>query len=318
MRLTSKWNLLTTEQTEHALPDLSTLDTLTAVTLMNTRDKTVAEAVERALPEIAMAVDVIAAQMASGARWFYVGTGTSGRLGVLDAAELPPTFNTDPLLVQAIIAGGPDAVFHAQEGLEDQQDQGMQDLENAGAHAGDVVVGITASGQTPYVRGALQWARQSGLVTVAVSCNANPLVRQDAKITIVTGTGPEILGGSTRLKAATAEKMVLNMLSTMVMVRLGKTYRNLMVDMRPSNHKLRNRAIRIVMDAAQVNAEEAHVLLESAQGETKVAIAAKILQCSPQEARTQLQAAGGILARLAPRMQNDPMDASQSIGEKER
>ena len=300
----AKWSSLVTEQSEKSLPDLSALDTLTALRLMNNRDKTVAEAVARALPEIARAVDVIAEKMASGSRWFYIGTGTSGRLGVLDAAELPPTFNTDPTLVQAIIAGGPDAVFHAQEGLEDHPDQGRRDLKEAGACAGDVVVGITASGQTPYVLGALQWARQAGLVPIAISCNADPVVRQAANITIVAETGPEILGGSTRLKAATAEKMVLNMLSTMVMVRLGKTYRNLMVDMRPTNHKLRHRAIRIVMDATHVNADEAQALLQSAQGETKVAIATKILQCTPTEARRQLAAAGGILSHIGPQSTN--------------
>ncbi|MCY0879051.1 MAG: N-acetylmuramic acid 6-phosphate etherase [Firmicutes bacterium] len=290
---------LTTELWDQTIPDLGTLSSLDLVRIMNAQDKTVAIAVEAALPAIAEAIDCIVARLNSGGKLFYVGAGTSGRLGILDAAECPPTFNTDPSLVQALIAGGPSAVFQAQEGAEDDGEQGAVDLASAGAKCGDVVVGISASGTTPYVLGALQWARQQGITTISLSCNERPKAELVSDITIAIDSGPEVLMGSTRLKAGTAQKMVLNMLSTGAMVGLGKTYRNLMVDMHPSNAKLRDRAVRIVMLACDIDSVAAQNLLEEANGETKVAIAMHLLQSSADDARRRLAEVGGILARLS-------------------
>jgi N-acetylmuramic acid 6-phosphate etherase len=294
-----EWMSLTTEIWDQTIPDLGTLSSLELVRVMNAQDKTVALAVEAVLPAIAEAIQRIVERLKSGGRMFYIGAGTSGRLGILDAAECPPTFNTDPTMVQALIAGGPQAVFEAQEGAEDDLEQGARDLAAAGAKSGDVVVGISASGTTPYVLGALQWARKEGLSTISISCNERPKAEQVSDIAIAIESGPEVLMGSTRLKAGTAQKMVLNMLSTGAMVGLGKTYRNLMVDMRPSNSKLRDRAVRIVMLACDVNWDRAQQLLEEANGETKVAIAMGLLGTSPEDARQRLAKAGGILGRLA-------------------
>jgi N-acetylmuramic acid 6-phosphate etherase len=200
-----------------------------------------------------------------------------------------------------MIAGGPSAVFAAQEGAEDDRQQGGNDLFQAGARAGDVVVGITASGTTPYVIGALEWARHHGLATISVTCNQAAPVSQMSDIAIAVNTGPEVVMGSTRLKAGTAQKMVLNMLSTGAMVQLGKTYRNLMVDMRPTNRKLNNRALRIVMLAADVNEETAQALLSQANGEPKLAIAMALLDTTAETAREQLARVNGVLHRLGSR-----------------
>jgi N-acetylmuramic acid 6-phosphate etherase len=294
-----EWTALSTELWDADAPDLSTLDALAVVTLMNAADQTVALAVKQELPHIAQAVESIVAQLSRGGRLFYIGAGTSGRLGILDAAECPPTFNTDPSLVQAIIAGGPAAVFEAQEGAEDDLKQGQYDLSGAGAQTGDVVVGITASGLTPYVIGALDWARHQGLTTISISCNQAAPVARVSDIAIAVNTGPEVVMGSTRLKAGTAQKMILNMLSTGAMVGLGKTYRNLMVDMRPTNRKLQDRALRIVVLATDVSYEKAQTLLEQAAGEPKVAIAMALLDTTADQARDQLNRVNGVLGRLS-------------------
>lgn len=293
-----QWTSLGTETWNQAIPDLGTLDSLEIVKIMNEADQTVAPAVTAVLPQVAAAVDRIVAQLKAGGRLFYAGSGTSGRLGVLDAAECPPTFNTDPELVQALIAGGHDAIFRAQEGAEDNEEQGGLDLQAAGAGPHDVVVGLTASGNTPYVMGALQWAQQHGLTAISVSCNPEPAVAAVSDIAIAVSTGPEVLMGSTRLKAGTAQKMVLNMISTAAMVRLGKTYRNLMVDMRPSNRKLRARSVRIVALAADVSMERARELLTAAQGDAKVAIAMELLRTSAEDAESRLSTNGGMLSHL--------------------
>ena len=206
--------------------------------------------VARALPSIARAVDVIAAALQRGGRLFYVGAGTSGRLAALDAAELPPTFGTEPDLVQAVIAGGHRAVTYAAEGAEDNRAQGARDLAARGLQAGDVVAGITASGATPYVLGALEFAKRKGATTIGLTCNPRTSVAQISKIAIVTPTGPEVITGSTRMKAGTAQKMVLNMLSTATMIRLGRVYDNWMIGVDLTNRKLQARGLRILMEAS--------------------------------------------------------------------
>lgn len=291
---------LLTEAWDPAIPDLARLSPLEVARVMNEADKTVALAVESVLKEIGEAIASITQALSNGGHLFYVGAGTSGRLGILDAAECPPTFNTDPTLVQALIAGGPEAVFSAKEGAEDDFDQGAQDLKNAGAISPDVIVGITASGTTPYVLGALKWARENHIATVAIACNQASGIELWSDITIALDTGPEVLMGSTRLKAGSAQKMVLNMLSTGVMVGLGKTFRNLMVDMRPTNEKLKDRAIRIVSLASEVSLEKASVLLDQAQGESKVAIAMALWEVSSTEARVRLKESGGVLSKSTP------------------
>lgn len=296
--MNEEWTSLETESWHPTIPDLGTLDSLELVRVMNALDATVAPAVEAALPQVAQAIDNIVTQLRGGGRLFYIGAGTSGRLGVLDAAECPPTFNTDPNLVQAIIAGGTRAIVRTREGAEDNRDQGGRDLEARGASPGDVVVGITASGNTPYVMGALQWARSRGIAAISVACNSDPAVAAVSDICIAINTGPEVLMGSTRLKAGTAQKMVLNMLSTGAMVRLGKTYRNLMVDMRPSNQKLTARTIRIVALATGVPTERAERLLKDSHGDTKVAIAMELFGLTALEARDKLTSSDGVLGRL--------------------
>jgi N-acetylmuramic acid 6-phosphate etherase len=230
---------------------------------MHEADRAVHGAVGAALPAIARAADAIAARLDAGGRWFYVGAGTSGRLGALDAAELPPTFGTDPGLVVALLAGGPAAMFEAVEGAEDDAEAGRRDLVGAGLAAQDAVVGITASGATPYVRGALKEARARGAFTVSVVCQSATPLLSEADIGILLDTGEEVLAESSRLKAGTAQKIALNMLSTAVMARRGLVYEGEMVGMRPTNAKLRKRAVRIVSKIAGIGAEAAEDFLRS-------------------------------------------------------
>lgn len=293
-----EWTALNTEAWDQTIPDLGTLSKLELVQIINRADATVADKVSQALPDVARGIDVIVAHFLRGGRLFYIGAGTSGRIGVLDAAECPPTFNTLPDMVQAILAGGQEAIFRSQEGAEDDPDQGGRDLKEAGAHPGDVVVGITASGNTPYVMGALNWARARGLATISVSCNSDPAVASLSDVAIAVDTGPEVIMGSTRMKAGTAQKMVLNMLSVGSMVGIGKTYRNLMVDMLPTNRKLRARSIRMVALAANLSMEHARQLLQEAGNNVKVAIAMALLSTSAEEAQARLTHSNGILARL--------------------
>lgn len=224
---------------------------------MNNADKTVPDVVASAIPQITQAVETIVQRLRDGGRLFYAGAGTSGRLGVLDAAECPPTFNTPPDLVQAVIAGGSKAMFEAVEEAEDHWEFAEDDLRQRGFCAKDVLIGITASGRTPYVLGALSYARGLGAFTISLSCNTPSMVSQYADLPIEVPTGNEIVMGSTRLKAGSAQKLVLNMISTATMVRLGKVYRNLMVDLRATNEKLVERSKRIIMLAAGVSYEVA-------------------------------------------------------------
>ena len=288
---------LATEGINPASAGIDTLNPLEIAQLMNQADAGVAAAVARQLPQIADAIAAIAARLAAGGRLIYLGAGTSGRLGVLDAAECPPTFSTPPGLVVGWIAGGPGALTNSIEGAEDDPERGRADARHVQLGSGDALVGIAASGRTPYVRGALQYAQEVGALTVALACNADPVIGQYADITIAVETGPEVISGSTRLKAGTAQKMVLNMLSTGTMVLLGKTYGNLMVDVQPTNAKLRRRAVRIVETATGLATPDAARLLAACGDETKTAIVAALSGVPPEEARVRLARAGGVVRR---------------------
>ncbi|MGG4493679.1 N-acetylmuramic acid 6-phosphate etherase [Brevibacillus reuszeri] len=263
---------LHTESRNTASERLDQMSAIEVVTLMNQEDHKVAFAVQQVLPEIAEAVELIGQALENGGRLFYFGAGTSGRLGVLDAAECPPTFGTDPAMVQGIIAGGAAAMLNAIEGAEDSQELGQQDVRLHDVKKGDAVVGIAASGRTPYVIGALKEAKALGAQTISLSCNPDPVISQEADVSINMQVGPEVVTGSTRLKAGSATKMALNMLTTASMVHLGKVYGNLMVNVQATNWKLRERAKRIVMEATGILYAEAERLLQEAAGDVRVAI----------------------------------------------
>lgn len=288
---------LPTEQRNPNTADIDRVSTLEMVRRINDEDKKVAYAVERELENIAAAVDAIASALCAGGRLIYCGCGTSGRLGVLDAAECPPTYSVDPGLVRGIIAGGEDAMFRASEGAEDNSAAGADDLKAIGFNSGDVLVGIAASGRTPYVLGAMSYAKELGACTVAVTCNKNSEMNAAADIAIGVEPGPEVITGSTRMKSGTAEKMVLNMLSTGAMIRLGKVYGNLMVDVMPTNEKLVRRAISIVSTAAGVNEETARATLERCGFTVKTAIVMLKKGLDAGQAAQLLSENGGVIAR---------------------
>jgi N-acetylmuramic acid 6-phosphate etherase len=291
---------LLTEARNPASERLDELSTLEMLTLLNAEDATIAEAVRAELPKIAAAVDAIAARAAQGGRLFYVGAGTSGRLGVLDASECPPTFSVDAELVQGLIAGGDRALRLSSEHSEDSPEEGARDLAAAGFAAdgkSDTLVGIAASGRTPYVLGAIAYARQQGALTVGLSCVPNSALAQQSELAITPATGPEVLTGSTRMKAGTATKMVLNMLSTGLMVRLGLVYGNLMVNVRPTNEKLVDRAQRIIAAAVPCGMPEAAALLQASGRQVKTAIVMGKLGLERAAAERRLAAAGGVLRR---------------------
>ncbi len=270
-----------------ALPDL--------LARMNAEDAAVPAAVAAELPQIARAVEAIAAAFRAGGRLVYAGAGTSGRLGVLDASECPPTFGVPEGMVVGLIAGGDHALRHAMEGAEDDAAAAAADLRAIALSARDVLVGITVSGRTPYVLGALRHGRAVGAVTVALSCNPGSAVADLADIAISPVVGPEVLTGSTRLKSGTAQKLVLNMLTTASMIRIGKAYGNLMVDLRVTNDKLAARATRIVMQATGCTAAEAQEALAAAGGQVKPAILILLTGLAPDAASARLEAAGGVL-----------------------
>lgn len=281
------YNQLTTEQVNPLTVDIDLCPTEEIVRFINDEDKKVAQAVEAVLPEVAKAVDTIAARMKQGGRLFYIGAGTSGRLGVLDASECPPTFGTDPNLVVGIIAGGDAALRTGIEEIEDQAERGKTDLCSYHISALDTVVGISASGSAAYVTGALQEARKVGAATIAISNSPHSRIAEAADIAILPIVGPEAIMGSTRMKAGTSQKMVLNMLSTATMIRLGKTYQNLMVDMIPSNQKLRDRSVRILMKATNLPREKAEEAL-TLSGNTKTALVMLLTDCDADTARNAL------------------------------
>ncbi|MER6076866.1 N-acetylmuramic acid 6-phosphate etherase [Streptomyces sp. NPDC001833] len=302
--LRSELAALTTEAFRPELAEIDTLPTLDIARLMNSEDAGVAGAVALQLPQISAAIDAIAARMAQGGRLVYAGAGTAGRLGILDASECPPTFNTRPGQVVGVIAGGPAAMVTSVEGAEDSAELARTDLDALGIGAADTVVGVSASGRTPYAVGAVEHARALGALTVGLSCNAASALAAAAEHGIEVVVGPELLTGSTRLKAGTAQKLVLNMLSTITMIRLGKTYGNLMVDVRASNEKLRARSRRIVALATGASDDEIEAALTATDGEVKPAVlvilagvdgptAARLLEETGGHLRAALTATGG-------------------------
>ncbi|MGD0670234.1 MAG: N-acetylmuramic acid 6-phosphate etherase [Bryobacteraceae bacterium] len=288
---------LLTEQRNPASAAIDTAGTEAALRIINREDAKVAAAVEREIPSITRAVEAIAGAIERGGRLFYIGAGTSGRLGVLDAAEIPPTFGTPPELVTGIIAGGDAAVSRATEASEDDPATGARDLLGHGFTARDVLVGLAASGRTPYVLGAIAEARRLGAVTVGISCTTDSELARAADIAITPLVGPEVIAGSTRLKAGTAQKLVLNMLSTAVCIRLGYVYGNLMVNVQPKNKKLADRARRIIAAAAAVSQERAGELLEASGGRVAVAIVMNRKGCERGEAERMLAEVGGHVSR---------------------
>jgi N-acetylmuramic acid 6-phosphate etherase len=293
-RLTERRNART------AAIDLAT--PLEIVDLINAEDRTVPEIVGTQREAIARAIETAEATFRRGGRLFYVGAGTSGRLGVLDASECPPTYGTDPEMVQGIIAGGPPALTRSQEGAEDRIESAVEDLDAHGVRAGDFVIGIAASGTTPYVRRALEHARVVSAATALVACSPPPQETLDAvDILILPLTGPEVVTGSTRMKAGTATKLVLNMITTGAMIRLGKTFGNLMVDLRATNNKLKDRSERILMEVCEIGREDARKLLDDAGGVVKTAIVMHFLQTSRADADRALERAGGVIRRVVER-----------------
>ncbi|MDE2635582.1 MAG: N-acetylmuramic acid 6-phosphate etherase [Chloroflexota bacterium] len=292
---------MTNLTTERANPESAKIDQMTsfeAVRVINREDAKVAAAVRRALPEIAEAVEVIAEAIAGGGRLFYVGAGTSGRLGILDAVECVPTFSVSPALVQSLIAGGEPAVTRSIEGAEDRPELARRDLAKRGLAKADVVCGIAASGRTPYVIGGLEYAKSLGAKTIAIACNMDAPIGAQADISIGVDVGPEVIAGSTRMKAGTAQKMILNMLSSGAMIRLGKVYGNLMVDVKVSNQKLAERACRLVMRLTGADAEHARELLARANNEVKAAVVMARIGVEYEEASQMLISADGKLRAI--------------------
>lgn len=261
--------------------------------MMNDEDKKVPYAVERVLDQVSDAVEVITHALEKGGRLFYFGAGTSGRLGILDASECPPTFGTHPELVQGVIAGGPSAMVRAVEGAEDSFELGQEDVHKYGVTKNDVVVGIAASGRTPYVLGVLAEAQKIKAKTIAVACNKSSYINEGVDVAINVVVGPEVLTGSTRLKAGTAQKLVLNMLTTATMIRLGKVYGNLMVSVQATNLKLKERVKRIIMEITGASYEEAEQLADQADGDAKTAIIMKLTGSSREEATRLLNVTNG-------------------------
>ena len=288
---------LRTETSNPRTADLDAMSVEQVLRVMNDEDRTVPLAVAAALPQIEAAVELIVSSLRRGGRLVYLGAGTSGRLGLLDAVECPPTFDTGPDQVLALLAGGTQAFTVAVEGAEDSAEGAAADVDAAGVGERDTVVGLAASGRTPYVIAGLDRAHARGAATVAVSCNPGAAASPHADVAIEVDTGPEVLTGSTRLKAGTAQKLVCNMLTTAAMVQVGKTYRNLMIDMRPTNAKLTDRAERIVAAAAEVDRSTAAEALAGAGGRAKLATVMLLTGTTPEEAAARLDAAAGSVRR---------------------
>jgi N-acetylmuramic acid 6-phosphate etherase len=289
--------MTTTEQINPTTTNIDSLPTLDALRLINGEDKKVAEAVERVLPAIAQAVDAITERLAQGGRLIYVGTGTSGRLGVLDASECPPTFGVPRELVQGVIAGGYDACYKAVEASEDDREAGARDLQERDLNDKDAVVGIAASGRTPYTIGAVEYARSVGALTVCITCNEGTELAQAAEIPIEPVVGPEVIAGSTRLKSGTAQKLVLNMLSTMAMVRLGYVTGNRMTNLQAGNTKLRERALGLVMAECALDEAAARDLMEQADWDQRIAIVMHKAAATKEAAEAALEQAGYTISR---------------------
>lgn len=285
-----------TEYRNENTKDIDLLSTIDMVRKMNEEDQIVAKVVGDEAPNIAMAIDIIAKSFLKGGRLFYFGAGTSGRLGILDASECPPTFSVDPSMVQGIIAGGPKAILHAAEGAEDNFDEGKKDANSLTDK--DVCVVISASGNPKYLLGVLEKADEIGAATIAITCNSKGKIAEEAGHVICAEVGPEVIAGSSRLKAGTAQKMILNMLSTGSMIKIGKTYENFMIDLKAVNEKLKDRAIRIVSQIAGVTNSEALASLLKCNWEIKTAIVMTQLKVDTDEARLELKRHGGVLRKI--------------------
>ena len=289
---------IATEQRNPNTMNIDTLSTLDMVNLINREDHRVAEAVAQVTDKIAQAIDVIADRLSKGGRLIYCGAGTSGRLGILDAVECPPTYSTEPEMVQALMAGGYPAIFKAVEGAEDSKELGVEDMKGISFGAGDVLVGIAASGRTPYVLGCMEYAKELGAPTVSVTCCPGSVLDNFADIGIAPCPGPEVITGSTRMKSGTAQKMVLNMLSTGTMIKLGKVYGNLMVDVKPSNEKLVRRCVTIVCAATECDDATATAALEACGYRPKTAIVMILCGVGAEEAKEMLAQADGRVAKV--------------------
>ncbi len=305
---------LPSEQKNPASAAIDSASTTEILEIINQEDAKVPAAVRAEIPFIARAVDAIVDAFRSGGRLFYVGAGTSGRLGILDAAECPPTFGTPPSMVQGIIAGGPEAVFRAQEGAEDREDEGRQAIQQRNVSSKDVVCGLAASGRTPFVKAALLEAHNRGATTIFITTNKRNRLAEFGfdfvDIAICPQVGPEVIAGSTRMKAGTAQKLILNMLSTAAMIRLGKVFGNVMVDLQMTSEKLRERARRIVMELSGVDYATASATLELAGGNVKTALVMLLGNCSATEARSALHRSGGFV-RQALQLVHNSNDASE-------
>ena len=295
-------NIPITEQENPRTADIDKLPTLEAIRLINDEDKTVALAVEKVLPEIAAAIDKIVDRLKNGGRLFYVGTGTSGRLGVLDASEIPPTFGVSYNLVQGVIAGGYDALYKATEASEDDADAGKNDLQTRGLTAQDAVVGIAASGGTPYTVGALEYAKSLGCFTAAITCVPESLITKVADITSAPLVGAEVLAGSSRMKAGTAQKMVLNIISTGAMIKLGYVTGNRMTNVKSSNAKLKERGLRILMSETNLDEQTAGDLINAANNDLRVAIVMHKASVNRRSAEKSLAENGFVIEKAIARL----------------
>lgn len=289
---------IATEQRNPNTLNIDSLSTLDMINLINREDHNVAKAVGLVTDKIAEAVDVIADRLGKGGRLIYCGAGTSGRLGILDAVECPPTYSTAPEMVQGLMAGGYSAIFKAVEGAEDSKELGVEDMKNISFSAGDVLVGIAASGRTPYVLGCMEYAKGLGAATVSVTCCPGSVLDNFADIGIAPAPGPEVVTGSTRMKSGTAQKMVLNMLSTGAMIKLGKVYGNLMVDVKPSNEKLVRRCVTIVCAATECDEATATAALEACEYRPKVAIVMVLMGVGAGDAKALLNRSNGRIAEI--------------------
>lgn len=290
-----KLSQLTTENRNQNSMNIDAVTTMEILQTINNEDRKVAIAVENVLPQIEIAVENIYKRISDGGRLFYAGAGTSGRVGVIDAAECPPTFMTSPQTVQTIMAGGEEAFFHAVEGSEDNREQGKIDLEARNFGKQDILIGITASGRTPYPIGALNYAKDVGAYTISLTCNGNSEISKHADCRIEVIVGPEILTGSTRMKAATSHKMILNMISTATMIKLGKVYENLMVDVHASNYKLKERAKWMIMETTNVSYEKAEFTLKQTDYKVKPAIVMLKAGVTYEEAQQAIKQAKGYI-----------------------
>lgn len=288
---------LTTESRNQNTLNIDKVSTLEMVKMINEEDKKVANAIEIELPQIAEAIDGIVERMQKGGRLIYIGAGTSGRLGILDASECPPTYGVSEELVQGLIAGGQEAIFRAKEGAEDSKELAVLDLKDKHLNENDTVVGIVASGRTPYVIGGLEYANEIGALTISVTCNADSQVAKEAKIAISPVVGAEVVTGSTRLKSGTAQKLVLNMLSTGSMIKMGKVYGNLMVDVKATNEKLVERSKKIVCEATGVSFKEAETVLNETDFDVKLSIFMILSNLEKEEAKVILEMNNGYIAK---------------------